>query len=92
MAHYCRVYLRGKRGIILRIERETPQILIGIEVNREGDEVVPSGADQHRHMIQKAAITRRCCMSWRLKYGDLVPALKQWERHPSFDTTPVGNR
>ena len=88
--HYCRIYLPGKRGFILRVEQEGARFLTGIEVDSQGDEIVPAGHDIRRHVIEKRLINRRACQEWHLKYGKLVPALKQFTHHPLTKETLHG--
>jgi hypothetical protein len=86
--HYCRIYLKGgPRAFILRVEREDARVLIGIEVNADGDEIVPAGHDERRHIIEKAAIMLRICQVWDRKYGKLFAASKQTS-HRAVETAP----
>jgi hypothetical protein len=82
MAHYCRIYLKGKKSFLLRVDYEGARFINGIEVDIHGDEIVPAGHDERRHVIEKTAIHRRACQDWHQKYGKLVPALKQFTHHP----------
>jgi hypothetical protein len=49
----------------------------GVEVDQEGVEITPKGADEWLHLIDRQTITGRCCLTFHPKYGHLVPALEQ---------------
>jgi hypothetical protein len=58
---YARVWLPGKRPVILQITHETAVLLDGIEVNDQGEEIVPAGRNangERRHIIAKDTIVR----------------------------------
>jgi hypothetical protein len=69
--------LDGKR-YILRVTRESPHFVVGIEVDAEGDEVVPRGVDpegrpwhQRERKVQRGTIKRAVEMRMNPKYATL---------------------
>lgn len=77
---YEYVVLNNGQRFILRVDDDSGQFLNGIEVNKEGDEVVPKGTDkdghrftERRHLIQKSEIKSRTRMKFNLVYGELEP-------------------
>lgn len=76
-ARYERVTYRPEGGKARTIYLESPTVvgdlLTGIEVNREGDEIAPRGYDERRHLIALALVTRREAMVMDRIYGELVP-------------------
>lgn len=67
---------RSGGSFILRDPREVvflgSNVLTGIEVGREGDEIAPRGVDERRRVISIDLITRRTVLTWDLHYGRLV--------------------
>ena len=45
----------------------------GTEVNEEGDEIKPRGADERRHIIQDSLIKKRVALVFSRNYGTLEP-------------------
>lgn len=72
--HYERIGFEGRRPLLLRVTAETVDFLVGIEVRSDGDEVVPRGADEREHIIDKTLIVRRQEMRMNRHYGELEPA------------------
>lgn len=70
LENYERVRAGGKT-FLLRVMGENDGMLWGIEVNREGDEVIPRGADERLHLIDLLAITKRIPMTMNPHYGEL---------------------
>jgi hypothetical protein len=71
---YLKITLDDGRRLILRVTRETPLFVRGVEVNAEGDEVVPSGAHQRLHIIDRGRIAKTVKMRMNPKYATLEPA------------------
>ena len=65
---------RRARTIYLEGVRETGNLLTGIEVNREGDEVSGKGFDERRHIISLELVVRRVPVVMDNLYGEYVDA------------------
>lgn len=72
---------QARKRLLLRVTAETQPTkifpagcLVGVEVDREGDEIAARGSDERRHVIDKIAILRRQPMVFSRTYGWLVPA------------------
>ncbi|MFA5377928.1 MAG: hypothetical protein WC455_19415 [Dehalococcoidia bacterium] len=77
--------IAGRRFVQFRLEngktvilREPKSITVqgkpgwsGIEVNKEGDDIIPRGATERLHMIQETAIINAIPMAMNNKYGEL---------------------
>jgi hypothetical protein len=74
MPNYLKITLDDGRRFLLRVVRETPLFVRGIEVNAEGDEVVPPGAHQLLHIIDRGRIAKIVQMRMNPKYATLEPA------------------
>lgn len=70
MIKYAKITASGQR-FILRVTRETPRFVIGIEVNADGEEVVPPGYHNRMRVVQRTTITRYVEMCMNNKYGTL---------------------
>lgn len=68
---YARVTLDTGKRIILRVVSETGRFLRGIEVDREGEEIIPQGAHQRMHIIERPRITKIAEMRMNPKYATL---------------------
>lgn len=77
MNTYTKIKLTSGKNLILRdVTRITflgAECVTGIEVNKEGDEVRPAGADERQHIIQVTLIKRTTPMKMNLKYAELEP-------------------
>ena len=72
MKQYVRIKLQNKvRTFILQIISENEKFLIGIEVDKYGDEVSGKGYDERKHIIEKTEIKRATPMQMNLFYGEL---------------------
>lgn len=67
---YERVRFAG-RSVILRVTAESEHFMRGIEVNKFGDEVIPRGADERLHIIQKTVIKKRTALKMNNYYAEL---------------------
>lgn len=78
MTNYERITYRPEggrtRSIYLQDVVEAGDVLTGIEVDREGDEVNGRGFDERRHIIATELIVRRVPMVMDNIYGELVEA------------------
>lgn len=70
---YLKITLVDGTRFILRVTGESPQIVRGIEVNAEGDEVVPPGAHQRLRIVERALIKKAVPMRMNPKYATLEP-------------------
>lgn len=61
----------NKRPVILCLRAVTERFVSGIEVNKEGDEVVPKNADEKYHIIDKEAIKKMTPMKMNNTYAEL---------------------
>ena len=59
------------KSFFLRVTRETETVLAGFEINRDGDEIQPPGADRRLHIIEKKLITKRVKYAMNNTYGML---------------------
>lgn len=74
MTSYERITFIEKPGhcpriIILQVTKETPLLLMGVEVDKNGDEVTRGKADIIRHIISKDMLAKRTKMAMSLMYG-----------------------
>lgn len=74
MTRYLKITLDDGTRFILRVIRETPAFVRGVEVNAEGDEVVPPGAHQRLRIIDRGRIARSTPMRMNPKYATLEVA------------------
>jgi hypothetical protein len=68
---YLKITLDDKARFILRVTSETPRFIRGIEVNMEGDEVVPPGFDQRLRVIERARIAKAVELRMNPTYAQL---------------------
>lgn len=76
MAEFERVRFKSSQGvrtIYLRHPRTRGPFLVGVEVDRQGDELAPRGVDERRHVIALSTVRRRTPMVLDRKYTELVP-------------------
>jgi len=66
-----KVTLDDGTRFILRVTGESPLFIRGIEVDAEGDEVVPRGAHQRLRIIDRGRIARTAEMRMNPKYATL---------------------
>jgi hypothetical protein len=57
------------KTLILRITRETDVLLIGVEVDKMGDEVQRAAADETLHIISKDMLAKRVELVMNNTYG-----------------------
>jgi hypothetical protein len=74
MIRYRKITLDDGTRFILRVTSESRLFVRGIEVNAEGDEVVPPGAHQRLRIIDRGRITKTVEMRMNPKYATLEPA------------------
>jgi cyanophycinase-like exopeptidase len=74
MIRYLKITLVDGTRFILRVSRESPNLLSGIEVNTEGDEVVPPGHDRRQRFVAKALIKKAVELRMNKKYATLEDA------------------
>lgn len=67
---YLKVWIKGKRPIILEIISDKKRFLYGTEVNRQGDEIIRNNTKQG-YFIEKSIITKTKTMKMSRKYGEL---------------------
>jgi hypothetical protein len=65
--------VEGKK-FILRITRETPVLVSGIEVDKYGDEIVPTGFHNRTRIVDRDAIKRAVEMRMNVVYAQLERA------------------
>jgi hypothetical protein len=70
-----------KARVYLRVTRDSPRFLSGIEVDKQGEEIEPHGYSQRIRLIDKRAIVSRREYVMDLHYGELVPARKGTRRY-----------
>ena len=72
---YLKITLDDKTRFLLRVTSETPRFVRGIEVNADGDEVVPAGADQRLRIIERGRIAKAVEMQMNPTYAvlEVVP-------------------
>jgi len=71
MIRYLKITLDDGARFILRVTKETPIFVRGIEVNAEGDEVVPPGAHQRLRIVDRGRIKKTVEMRMNHKYATL---------------------
>jgi hypothetical protein len=78
---YLKIILVDGARFILRVTRESPHFIVGIEVDAEGDEIVPRGVDaegrpwhQRERKVQRGTIRRAVEMRMNPKYATLEVA------------------
>lgn len=74
-----RVTYRNERGVARTIYLEQVsevggQLLTGIEVDKQGEEVAPRGVDERRHFISLELVTRRTPVRMNNIYGEYEDA------------------
>lgn len=83
---YLKITLTDGTRFILRVTRESPHFIVGIEVDAEGDEIVPRGTDpkgrpwhQRERQVQRETIKKAVEMRMNPKYATLevVPREKK---------------
>lgn len=63
----------GKRKtVLLRRPTVAGELLTGIEVNDQGDEVAPRGVDERRHVISLDLVCKRVPMEMDNHFGELI--------------------
>src|SRR4051812_4092916 len=84
---YERITLVNGQRFYLRVSDDSGNLVRGIEVDKEGDEVVPKGKDkdgnafhQRMHLIQKDLIKKRQRMRMNLVFATLEPLDEETER------------
>lgn len=70
-SRFERITLTDGTKFILRITRETSSVVVGIEVDREGDEVRPTGFDERLRVVGTECIAKRTPMVMDNRYGTL---------------------
>jgi hypothetical protein len=68
---YVKITLDDKTRFILRVTGETTRFIRGIEVNRAGDEITPSGADQRLRIVERDRIANAVEMRMNPIYAEL---------------------
>lgn len=69
---YERVKVDGVKGhILLEIASENALVLAGYEVNKSGDRIAPTGADERLRIIDQKLIVDRRPMRMNLHYAEL---------------------
>lgn len=68
---YVRLTLHEGQRFYLRVEREDENFITGMEVDREGEEVVPPGHHNRQRIVQKGAIKRSVEMRMNTTYCTL---------------------
>lgn len=78
MIRYLKITLVDGTRFILRVSRESPHFIVGIEVDAEGDEIVPHGLDpkgrpwhQRERKVQRDTIKKVVEMHMSPKYATL---------------------
>lgn len=71
---YLKITLIDGTRFLLRVTRESPRILIGYEVNDEGDEVVPPGYERRQRFVDRALIKKAVDLRMSKKYAMLEEA------------------
>jgi hypothetical protein len=74
---YLKITLDDGTRFILRVTGESAIFIRGIEVNAEGDEVVPPGAHQRLRLIDRGRIARTVEMRMNPTYATLEVAPKK---------------
>jgi hypothetical protein len=77
---YLKITLVDGTRFILRVTGESPLIVRGIEVNDEGDEVIPPGAHQRIRIIERALIKKAVEMRMSPKYATLEPVSRSTKK------------
>lgn len=77
MIRYLKITLDDGTRFILRVTSESPIFVRGIEVNAEGDEVVPPGAHQRLRIIDRGLIAKTVEMRMNPKYAALETVPKK---------------
>lgn len=75
---YLKITLIDGTRFILRTTKESPLLIRGIEVNAEGDEVVPPGAAGYHNrtrLVQRELIKKAVPLRMNNKYATLEVAL-----------------
>lgn len=68
---YARIVLEGRAPFIIRVTNESERTISGIEVDREGEEIVPVGYHNRLHVIERAAIRKMTELRMNHHYGML---------------------
>lgn len=71
---YARLTLADGQRFILRITAETARTIAGIEVDRDGDEVVPKGHHNRLRIVERTAIAKFTPMRMNNHYATLEVA------------------
>ncbi len=71
MIRYLKITLDDGTRFILRVTSETKLFIRGIEVNAEGDEIVPPGAHQRLRIVDRGRIAKTVPMRMNPKYATL---------------------
>ena len=70
---YQKITLLDGTRFILRVTSETHGIVRGYEVNAEGDEVVPAGADRRLRIVSRSLIKKTVELRMNPTYATLEP-------------------
>lgn len=73
---YVRVVDCDGKRYYLRVTRETATLLAGIEVDEDGDEVVPRGHHNRLRVVAREAIVRCDEMRMNNHYATLEPVVR----------------
>jgi len=76
VVRYLKITLDDGARFILRVTHESPRFIRGVEVNAEGDEVVPPGADQRIRIIDRGRIAKTIELRMSKKYATLEAATR----------------
>ena len=68
---YAAVTAKFSSPVILRVTRLDADWIVGVEVNKCGDEITPRGFDSRTHVMQMGAVQKIEAMKMNLKYGEL---------------------
>jgi hypothetical protein len=92
MTRYLKITQVDGTRYLLRVTRESPSLVSGIEVDAEGDEVVPPGVDaegqrytERKRHVQRDLIKKAVEMRMSPKYARLEVAPQE----PSAKKTPA---
>lgn len=87
MIRYLKVTLDDGTRFILRVTAESPRFVRGVEVNAEGDEVVPPGAHQRLRIVERGRIAKTAEMRMNPVYAILeaVPRAPAKRAHARLD-------
>lgn len=84
MIRYLRITLDDGARFILRVTKESPLFVRGIEVNAEGDEVVPPGAHQRLRIVDRGRIAKIVELRMNPRYA-ILEAIPRSRSHARLD-------